>query len=273
VPDIELVVTDLDGTLWPGGDDERPHHATLEAWRELDRRGVTVVVATGRRVSGARRALGAIGRAPCAVALNGAIGVDLSDRSCFHRHHHSVDGATAVLAAFRAHGLDPCVYVEDPDVDVFVSDAPSTSAIHLQTLAGRARRADLDEIVATVPVLSFSVFGHPTALLDQVAGAVAHTAKACVITSPFGAEYGIDVAAPGLSKWSGVVAYCDAFGVDPARVLAIGDEVNDVELVANASIGVAMADGHPDAIAAADHVVPPTAEGGWAAILDLLDLA
>jgi hydroxymethylpyrimidine pyrophosphatase-like HAD family hydrolase len=42
---IELVVTDLDGTLWSGR--EETHPATVAAWRELERRGVPVLVATG----------------------------------------------------------------------------------------------------------------------------------------------------------------------------------------------------------------------------------
>jgi hypothetical protein len=269
VPDIELVVTDLDGTLWPGGS-ERPHASTLAAWSELDRRGIPVLVASGRRMARVRSSLAALGRAPCAVALNGAIGVDLARDDCFHRHSHAPDRAVAVLAAFRAQGLDPCVYVEHPEIDVYVGDSPSTSALHLATFGDRVRRADLDEIVAKVPVLNFSVFGHDAATLGVLATAIGGDAAPRVIASPFGIEHGIDVAAAGLSKWSGVLAYCDRYDVDPSRVLAIGDEVNDIELIANAAIGVAMADAPGEVLDAADHMVAPAADGGWAEILDLV---
>ena len=74
----------------------------------------------------------------------------------------------------------------------------------------------------------------------------------------------------GLSKWIGVEVCCERLGVDPARVLAIGDGPNDVELLTAASVAVAPADAHAAALAVADHVVPTPTDGGWARILDLV---
>ncbi len=270
MPAVDLVVTDLDGTLWAYDSIEQPHSATLAAWDELDRRGIPVLVATGRRVTSARAPLATLGRTPSAVVLNGALAVDLATLECFHRHHHSRESAVAVLAAFRAHGYDPCVYVEHPDIDVYVSTAPSTSAEHLAALGSRACEADLDEIVATVPVLSFGMFGHEADALARVAHAIESSAEARVLADTFSAGHGINVAPPGLSKWTGVLVYCERHGIDPSRVLAIGDETNDVELLTRAAVGLAVADGHPDARAAADHIVAPASEGGWAALLDHL---
>jgi HAD superfamily hydrolase (TIGR01484 family) len=267
---VDLVVTDLDGTLWAYDSIEQPHAAALSAWEELDRRGIPVLVATGRRVTSARAPLASLGRSPSAVVLNGALAVELTTLECFHRHHHTPESARAVLAAFRAHGYDPCVYVEHPDIDVYVSTTPSTSAEHLAALGDRARVADLDEIVATVPVLSFGMFGHEADQLARIAHAIESAAEARVLADTWSTAHGINVAPAGLSKWTGVLAYCARYGVDPGRVLAIGDETNDVELLTRAAVGLAMADGHSDARAAADHVVPPSAEGGWAAVLDFL---
>ncbi len=265
---VDLIVTDLDGTLWSYDTVEQPHERTLAAWAELDRRGVPVLVATGRRVTSTREPLARLGLAPSAVVLNGALGLDLAGDRYFHRHHHTGEGAVAVLASFRAHGLDPCVYVEHPDLDVYVGRAPSTSPEHLAALGDRARLADLDEVVATTPVLSFGVFGHDAATLHGIASSIGDQAVAHVVADTWGDRHGLTVAPVGLSKWSGVLAYCARDGVDPARVLAIGDETNDVELLANATVGLAMSDGHADARAAANRTVPPSGEGGWAAVLD-----
>ena len=46
----------------------------------------------------------------------------------------------------------------------------------------------------------------------------------------------------GVSKWSGVVAFCELKGLDTTRVLAIGDADNDIELLEEASLAVAVAD-------------------------------
>ncbi|HJR26705.1 MAG TPA: HAD hydrolase family protein, partial [Acidimicrobiales bacterium] len=65
MPPVELVVTDLDGTLWHT--DDHVHPEVVAALAELAGRGVPVLVATGRRVTSTRRPLARIGLAPPAV--------------------------------------------------------------------------------------------------------------------------------------------------------------------------------------------------------------
>src|SRR4051812_1733817 len=113
---IELVVTDLDGSLWHH---EEIHPSTLAAWSELERRGIPVLVATGRRLTTTREPLARAGLRPPAVVLNGALGLDLASGTTFHRHHYDAVSARAVLDAFRAAGLDPCVYVEHEHVEIY----------------------------------------------------------------------------------------------------------------------------------------------------------
>src|SRR5712692_11076642 len=123
---IELVVTDLDGTLWDEG--EQLHPLTAAAVDELGRRGVRLLVATGRRVTSTCVPLARLGLAPAAVVLNGALALDLATATRFHRHPFPSEQASAVLAAFLACGLEPCVYVDHEEVDVFIGTSPSTHA-------------------------------------------------------------------------------------------------------------------------------------------------
>ena len=119
-------------------------------------------------------------------------------------------------------------------------------------------------------MLSFGVFGLEATTLHQVAAAVGSRAEARCCRDTWSELHGLTVAPVGLSKWTGVVAYCDRHGIDQERVLAIGDEVNDLELIASAAIGVAMADAPREVLDAASHVVPSAADAGWAQILDLV---
>lgn len=267
---VDLVVTDLDGTLWSYDTPHEPHEATLEAWRALEARGIPVLVATGRRVTSTREPLAALGLTPSAVVLNGALALDLASGECFHRSHYDRDAAARVLDAFRAHGLSPCIYVEHDDVDAYVSDAPSTSPEHLAIMGARAVCADLDEVVATASVLSFGVFGQHREVLTAIAASIDDASAPLLLPDSLGDLEGLAVAPAGLSKWTGVEVYCERHGLDSTRVLAIGDHVNDVELITRAAIGVAVADAHPDALAAASHVVGPAELGGWAELLDLV---
>jgi hypothetical protein len=263
---IELVVTDLDGTLWSGHEDT--HETTVDAWRELEAGGIPVVVATGRRVASAREPLARLGLSPDAVVLNGAIVLDLATDERFHRQPFTADDARLVLAAFRAEGLAPSVYVDHPAVDVYLDANPSTHPAHVRTLTTSAS-GDLEEIVASEAVLMFGIMGHGGAPLERTARALAGVAEAHLAPDQWGG-HSFTVTPRGLSKWVGVLACCERHGIDPSKVLAIGDGPNDLELLRGAAVAVVPADGHAAALAAADHVVPSTRDGGWARILDLV---
>ncbi len=265
---IDLVVTDLDGTLWDRS--VRPHPRTVAAWSELERRGVPVLVATGRRVGSTRSALADAGLAPSAVCLNGALGLDLAGGRRFHRAVIGADHAAGVLDAFVASGLWPCVYVDHDDVAVFVGEEPSTHPDHLASFGSEVAVADLTEVCATHAILAFSLLGGEEQPLATVAAAIAGAGIAHLDADPIYGGTSLTVAGPAMSKWNGVLAFCADRALDPSRVLAIGDGANDLELLAGAAVAVVPEGAHPAARAAADHVVESPATGGWASILDLL---
>ena len=80
---VQLVVTDLDGTLSDAA--ERIHPASVRAIRDLEAGGVPVLVATGRRLRMACAVLEAGGLTGPAVVLDGALGLDLRDGRVFHQ--------------------------------------------------------------------------------------------------------------------------------------------------------------------------------------------
>jgi HAD superfamily hydrolase (TIGR01484 family) len=78
----------------------------------------------------------------------------------------------------------------------------------------------------------------------------------------------IELSAPGVTKASGLAEVCRLLGVDVADVIAFGDMPNDVEMLRWAGHGVAMANAHREAIAAADEIAKPNAEDGVAQVLE-----
>jgi hydroxymethylpyrimidine pyrophosphatase-like HAD family hydrolase len=267
VPTVDLVVTDLDGTLW--AHEGLVHDRVLQAWSAITAAGVPILVATGRREKSTAIPLAAFGLVPPAVLLDGAIGIDLATARRFHTHATGPVTAKALLATFNDHGLSPVVYVDSPRADVFVSTAPSTHPGHLALFGSDARVGDLDEVVATETVLAFGLVGVDCAAANAVAAAVVEAGLGEARVNP-SFDFGgcaLTVVAPGLSKWDGVVAYCAGAGIDPGRLLAIGDGSNDVELLTNASVSCSLEGSSAVAIDAADHLVGPVGSGGWADIV------
>ena len=268
---IELVVTDLDGTLWETSNIDALHPRIAAAIVELERRGYPLLVATGRRLASARAPLARFGLTPPAVTLNGALVVDLATDERIHRHAFAPDDAATVLGHFLEAGIEPCVYVEHDEIDIYVSENPSTHPDHLRSFGEWARVGDLHDVVATEPILAFGVISIPAEQVTDVSAKLAAIANTHVGDErSYAGGVTITVAPPDLSKWDGVEAFCAARGYNPRAVLAIGDGPNDLELLDGAAVAVVPEDGHHEALARADHVIPRALHGGWADILDLL---
>jgi hydroxymethylpyrimidine pyrophosphatase-like HAD family hydrolase len=265
---VQLVVTDLDGTLSDAA--ERIHPDSVRAVRALEARGVPVLVATGRRLRMAWAVLQAGGLAGPAVVLDGALGLDLRDGRVFHQVAFPAAAARQVLGAFAAAGLSPCVYVDRPDVDLVVDDRPSTHPGHLARARPWVAVEELARVVEAEPVYAFTVVGRPAALLEPVLPALGAAGSASIVHDLIYGDSTLQVRPPAVSKWSGVLAYCVEQGIDPGRVLAVGDGANDLELLEGAAVACAVATAAPAVLARAHHIIGPPASGGWAAVLDLV---
>lgn len=75
------------------------------------------------------------------------------------------------------------------------------------------------------------------------------------------------------SKWSALLHLAELWGVDRSEIVAVGDDMNDLPMIAGAGLGVAM--GHaPEAVrAAADHVTHDEENDGLARFVDDILLA
>ena len=277
--DVELVVTDLDGTFWDAATDVHP--SVLGAVAQLERRGVPLLVATGRRLTATRDPLARAGLAPPAVVLNGAMGVDLSTATRFHLAPFPTDGALAVYDAFVSVGLSPVVYVDHPRYDVFLSRSPDTNPAHVQALGDTAGRVwgqddrtsveDLRAVVTEETVLGFSLIGIPFEKAEAADAALRDVAEVHLDRSIDHPGLAAMTVAPlGQSKWDGVLAFCAARGLDPSKVLAVADGPNDLELLANAAVRVVPKVAHPDALALATAVMPSAEDAGWSEVPSLL---
>ena len=224
MPAVDLVVTDLDGTFWHT-DDHLPD-GVLDAVAELERRGIPLLVATGRRLASTRDPLASFGLAPPAIMLNGAIGIDLRTGERFHTAPYPAAQALAAYDAFVAAGLSPVVYVDHPEWDVFLSHQPDTNPAHVKALGDTAGRHygpdertmvdDLRAEVARTPVLGFSMIGVPFPDAEAAFAALDGVVEVHLDRSiDFPGRASLTAAPRGQSKWDGVLAYCTRHDLDP----------------------------------------------------------
>ena len=244
----------------------------MAAVGELINAGVTVLAATSRRPRIVQQRLLDVGLSLPAVLIDGSLGVDFRTDERFHHACFDSSAALVALRTFRAHGLDPCIYVDHPDFDIVVSEYPSTCAAHFERVRADSFTGDLDVTVTTTPIYAFSVLGIDRERLSPVFDELNHTAGAHAILYPepdYG-QFGLIVNPPGVSKWSGIESYCRLHGIEANEVLAVGDGLNDIPMLRHAGVAVAVRGGSPEALAMSHHQIDPPAENGWAQILDVV---
>ena len=269
---IQLVVTDLDGTLWRG--DAHVPPSTRAAMDELERRRIPLLAATARRSWSAAHYFRLAGLDLPAVLLNGALGRERGGGPQFHTRTFDPAHALAALEIFTRRGVTPCAYFESQEWDVVSGPNPSSGEPYLLWAASQLRLVDdLSAMVASLPVYAFSVVACPEASsLRKIRSELAQAGGVGMVNLFEDKVFGgwtLDCAPEGVNKWSGVEAFCRYRGLDPAAVLAIGDGDNDVELLEHAVRSCAMSHASERAKAAAQ-VTLTGGMDGWGQVLDYL---
>ncbi len=128
-----------------------------------------------------------------------------------------------------------------------------------------------DDLLAAAPAQALEVGTIDTAEVVRPLTAAIHAAlgdRVRVINTRSllgdGQYYWAEVYHHGCSKGTGLRHLAAAYGIAPARIIAIGDNYNDLDMFAEAAVSVAMSDGPADVCAAADVVTGTVADGGAA---------
>jgi Cof subfamily protein (haloacid dehalogenase superfamily) len=269
---IRLVALDIDGTLI--GDDLLLRDRTVAAVRAAYRRGVSVSLVTGRMSTSAIKFARELGLTEPIVAYQGALIRELrpeGDERLGRLIHHrplAADVAREVVTWSRSFGLEPHVN----HLERFVIQADDPRAEDYSAFLGS--RAELvPDLIAWLrhPVSKLLAVGAEPiddAGLSDLRGRFAGRAAVTISHPRF-----LEFLAPGVSKADGVRRLARRARVPMSQVLAIGDQYNDLEMLAAVGHGAAMPSAPRPVQAAARYVAPPLAEEGAAQLIERLVLA
>jgi Cof subfamily protein (haloacid dehalogenase superfamily) len=253
-----LVATDLDGTLLRS--DGTMSARTEGVLAELDRRDVPVVMVTARPLRWMEDFWPLVGTHGMAVVSNGAIWYDVRSRRV--RQVTGIE-AEAGLAICRA-----------------ISRAVPGAAFAIECLSGIRRDerflepthvpedspvgplADLWTEPAVKLMVRHEQMRDPESFRAAVIAAVGEDA-----TPTWSGDRLVEISAAGVTKASTLALVCAEVGVDAGEVLAFGDMPNDLPMLRWAGTSYAVANAHPDVIAAADHLAPANDDDGVAVVL------
>lgn len=244
-----LAAIDLDDTLL--GLDKQISAANVIAVRQLQQRGVRVILASGRGHENMLRFHRHLGLSGPIVSSQGALVKDAETEEILHKHFVSSDLATEVVAEAKSRNLAVIYYHAD---GMLVGEQNKWTDMY-QSRTGDEIMVydDLTHLVGETPQKVIWC-GAP----EQVAPLwlpmqMRYRERLSVLTTD--PEF-LEFMAKGVNKAVGVAAVAKHYGFEPAQVLAFGDGNNDIEMLKWAGLGVAMSDARPSAKAAATLVAP-----------------
>jgi Cof subfamily protein (haloacid dehalogenase superfamily) len=257
---IQLIAIDIDGTLMPStGPRISPRNCA--AIRAAEAAGIEIVIATGRRQAYAMPLIAQLGLDENSVMIssNGAV-VRGFDGQLLDRRFLPVETARQLSVALRCYGTM-----------VFTFDREGTGALvieSMQQLHARIDRwveANRPYLVEVQPI-ERAFDGGEEPIQGMICGTVAEmiAAEKQLLASDLAGqiamhrtEYAsrnlsiLDLLPPGCSKGAALDSLARIRGLEPEQIMAIGDNLNDLEMLEYAGRSVVMANASEEMLALA----------------------
>jgi Cof subfamily protein (haloacid dehalogenase superfamily) len=257
----KLVATDLDGTIVRS--DGSISARTRETLARVEQAGAVLVLVTGRPPRWMPPIVEALGHRGLAICANGAVVYDLHSERVVECFPIAAEVALDVVRALRAavpdvgfatESLRGCAHEPDyrPRYD----------------LPDEVRVGEMEALLDG-PVTKLLVRHEGRGSDDLLAAARAVVGGLAEVThsTPDGGAL-LEISAAGVSKATTVARFCADRGIDASEVVAFGDMPNDLPMLAWAGTSYAVANAHPDVLAAVDRHTASNDDDGVALVLE-----
>jgi 5-amino-6-(5-phospho-D-ribitylamino)uracil phosphatase len=270
-----LLAVDVDGTLLNSANSLPP--ANREALHRAHEAGLIVCLCTGRSYTETRPVIDAIGLdLDAAICVFGALLCDAQSGRTIRRWPIPRRTALRLLEFFASHD-EPVLVLQDRTeggVDYYLVRGRRHAEAYerwLELAPTVATRVDHWPDDAPEP-LRIGVIVDPTEV-DAMRAALEAEFPATEVkcNAIFAPNYGLHVLecfAPHVNKWFAISQLARDRGIRPSEIAAIGDDVNDVEMVRSAGLGAAVGNAIPAVKSAARCHTGTNNEAGVAAFID-----
>ena len=231
--EIKLIASDMDDTLLNSkcqisARNEAAIKSALAA-------GKIFLLATGRMYVSVRPYAERLGLDVPLVTYNGALVKGSLSGKVFYEHKMTLKTANEVLAYCREKGYYLQLYVGD---SILIHTENDCSRMYSK-ISGIQTTAIGDAVYHTDEApYKILVMTKPEEF-QQVWQCIAERFKGKLDVTSSKDNF-LELMEPGINKWEAVKSVAASYGITPAEIMCIGDSNNDVKMIANAGIGVAV---------------------------------
>ncbi len=259
---VRLVATDLDGTLLR--DDRTTSPRTERVLADALMAGVTLVLVTARPPRFVRPLAERLGLSGVAICCNGALLCDLTTGKIIEHTPLPSSDARALVVALRE---------AFPGI-AFAVESGLRFGCEPEYLALGSLSQPQDDQLADALTLcaqpATKLIARHALLLAEAMSPLAQRLAGDRAVVTYSSSRFIELSAPGVDKARALARLCERLGIARAEVVAFGDMPNDTPMLRWAGRGVAVANAHAEALAAADEITASNTEDGVALTLERL---
>lgn len=275
---VRLIALDIDGTLLDS--QWRLPQANTDAIRRATDRGIEVALVTGRRFDFARPVIEAID-SPLTLIVSGGALVKNRQGDSLVRHLLPAAVAREVLDGTRGFRRATALVFDRPRAAQVVHEHLDLSDPHRRAYFDRNRDfiaeiVPLEDALTEDPIqvmFSGSFLGM-RGLLSTLRALPAATRCSLAVTEYEARDFSlVDVNRAGCTKGTTLAEWAVRQGIAPEEVMAIGDNLNDLEMLEFAGLPVVMGNAVPELRQMGWRETSSNDEGGVAAAIERFALA
>ena len=288
----KLVAIDLDGTMLNqyGIITEK----TKKAISKAQEKGVEVMIASGRAITSVKRFSKEINSNKYFISGNGAITYDIKNNKILYENILSKTKALKIIKICEENSIYYNVYTENGIIAKNLSyntlyyykdnlTKPDENRTHINIVENVYDYFEQrEEKILKIMICDEhkTVFNSIVRKLKELSEIevleVSHMSRKIIKqgTDEIALEYFYtEVSAKDVDKWNALEEIIGLMNISKEEVVTIGDNANDLKMITNAGLGVAMGESAPYVKQSADIIAPTNDEDGVAIILnEIFDL-
>ena len=271
----KLIAIDLDGTLLNSYGEVS--EATRKALIEAKNRGTEIVLASGRPISSTESIAIELGTDNYLISGNGAAVYDIKKQEIIYDRFLTKEQVLNIAKLCEQNSFFYNVYTEDEVIASSLSynilfyhkenvkkiEEKRTHINVVQNIAEYIEKSGKEKFLKiTVCDESKFIFNSIMKRLKEIEGIdvleVAYMSKKKI---KFGTEdidiqyYYTEITNKNVNKWNAIQFLLDKLNIKKEEVIAIGDNVNDQEMIIEAGLGIAMGNSNPKTKEVANEIV------------------
>ena len=283
----KLVAIDLDGTMLNqyGIITEK----TKKAISKAQEKGVEVMIASGRAITSVKRFSKEINSNKYFISGNGAITYDIKNNKILYENILSKTKALKIIKICEENSIYYNVYTENGIIAKNLSyntlyyykdnlTKPDENRTHINIVENVYDYFEQrEEKILKIMICDEhkTVFNSIVRKLKELSEIevleVSHMSRKIIKqgTDEIALEYFYtEVSAKDVDKWNALEEIIGLMNISKEEVVTIGDNANDLKMITNAGLGVAMGESAPYVEQSADIIAPTNDEDGVAIILN-----